>query len=292
MHTGEPVIWKRYADPSGRGVEMNKLNLFAPQWQDSGSTNELYSGAVALKGYFESIGVFPISEVKISEKKMPVIGNNILGYDILKQQLSAIHAILLNSQSNKIMAIGGGCGIEVPIVSYLLQQHPKLQVIWFDAHGDLNSPESSPSKYFHGMPLRFIVERQNNEIGMQYNLLDPSNVCLVGTRDLDPPEEDFIESRKIKVVSLSENYWGEIKTAVKRGVPTYIHVDLDVIDPQEYKNVKCPVLKGLSIADLERSIDCFLTGTEIIGMSIVENIETDASKIRKLHGIFERAISI
>lgn len=271
---------------------MDKLNLFAPQWQGSGSTNELYSGAVALKGYLESIGVFPITEVKISEKEISAIRNNILGYDILKRQLSDIHATLLDSQPDRIMAIGGGCGIEVPIVSYLLQRYPELQVIWFDAHGDLNSPESSSSKHFHGMPLRFIVERQKNGIGMQYNLLDPSNVCLVGTRDLDPPEEDFIGSRKIRVVSLSENYWEEIGKAVKRDVPTYIHVDLDVIDPQEYENVKCPVLKGLSIADLERSIDRFLTGTEVIGMGIVENIETDASKIGKLHGIFERAISI
>jgi arginase len=144
---------------------MNKTYLFAPQWQDSGTTNELYSGAVSLRDYLQSICNEAIDEIEIPEHQIPVIQNNILGYTIIEKQLSDIGTTLADRQSTKIIAIGGGCGIEVPIVSHLVQQYPDLQVIWFDAHGDLNSPESSPSKHFHGMPLRFIVERQQGEIG-------------------------------------------------------------------------------------------------------------------------------
>ena len=269
---------------------MDKIYLFAPQWQDSGSTIELYTGAVAIKNYFESISEFPISEVQVPGNLIPEVKNNIFGYDILRKQLTDINTILVNSQAIKTVAIGGGCGIELPIISYHQQLQPILQVIWFDAHGDLNSPESSPSKYFHGMPLRFLVERQMNEIGMQYNVLDPANVCLIGTRDLDPPEVDFIESHMIRVISLTESYWKEIRSKIRKGIPTYIHVDLDVIDPNEYKNVKCPVLHGLSIADLEQSIEYILRETTVVGMSIVENIETDTNNIKSLHGIFERVI--
>ena len=93
-----------------------------------------------------------------------------------------------------------------------------------------------------------------------------------------------------ELISLTESYWKEIRSKIRKGIPTYIHVDLDVIDPNEYKNVKCPVLHGLSIADLEQSIEYILRETTVVGMSIVENIETDTNNIKKLHGIFERVI--
>lgn len=272
--------------------EMSKTYLFAPQWQDSGNTNELYSGAVSLRNYLKSICNEPIDEIEISEHQIPITQNNILGYAIIEKQLSDISTTLADRKCTKILAIGGGCGIEVPIVSHLVQQYPDLQVIWFDAHGDLNSPESSPSKYFHGMPLRFIVERQQSDIGSRNNLLSPSRICLVGTRDLDPPEENFIKANRVKVVNFSPGYWDRLEAAVLKNTPTYIHIDLDVLDPKEYKNVKCPVKEGLSIDDLERSIDYIISKNEVVGMSMVENIETDIARVRKLHGIFERAIAL
>jgi arginase len=279
------------AGPSAKD-EMSKTYLFAPQWQDSGSTNELYSGAVSLRNYLKSICNAAIDEIEIPEHQIPVLHNNILGYAIIEKQLSDISSTLADRHSAKIIAIGGGCGIEVPIVSHLVQRYSDLQVIWFDAHGDLNSPESSPSKHFHGMPLRFIVERQLCGIGSRNNLLSPSRVCLVGTRDLDPPEEDFIKANRIKVVAFSAGYRDRLEAAVLKNTSTYIHIDLDVLDPSEYRNVKCPVKEGLSIADLERSIDSIISRNEVVGMSMVENIETDISRVRKLHGILERAIAL
>ena len=137
-----------------------------------------------------------------------------------------------------------------------------------------------------------MLKDEQGKIGSRNNLISPSRLCLVGTRDLDPPEENFIKANRVKVVSFSPGYWDRLEAAVLKDTPTYIHIDLDVLDPKEYKNVKCPVKKGLSIDDLERSIDYILSKNEVVGMSMVENIETDISRVRKLHGILERAIAL
>jgi len=270
----------------------DKSYLFVPQWQDSGNTNELYSGALALKHYFESVCSSPVTDVAIHSSQTSEIENDIFGYKVIKNQLFAIDRALRESTATKIGIIGGGCGVEVPIVSYLVSKYSNLQLIWFDAHADLNSPDSSPSKYFHGMPLRFIVEGQDNEIGEKFQTLDSRNVRLIGTRDLDLPEAAFIKAMNIDLIEISRDYWTNLESKVKKDIPTYIHLDLDVLDPSEYKNVKCPVSKGLSIADLERSIAFIADNTNLVGMSIVENTELQMREIGKLATVFERMIAI
>ena len=84
----------------------------------------------------------------------------------------------MKKKPDKILTVGGGCGIEIPIVSYFSEKYKNLDVLWFDAHGDLNTPESSPSKYFHGMPLRFLLEEiRNNDISSKFNKIILRMLC-------------------------------------------------------------------------------------------------------------------
>ncbi len=266
---------------------MKKQYFFIPQWQDSGITNELFNGAWALYDYFRNNYTDQVCEIDINASDKPILENNILGYSILVDQLTRIKNKLEEEQPQKVITIGGGCGIEVPIISYLSSKNSNMKLFWFDAHGDLNSPESSSSKHFHGMPLRFLTEKQNNEIDKIVDLVKIENIKLIGTRDLEPPEIDYIKNSKIESVLCDANYLAKIEENIQPDKPAYIHIDLDVIDPKYYGNVKCPIRKGFSISKLVSALSLITSKMNIVGMSILENTEIDKEKIELLSEVFD-----
>ena len=74
-------------------------------------------------------------------------------------------------------------------------------MVYLDAHGDLNSPVTSPSKNLHGMPLRAMLGDANPVIReLMASTLDPSQIVMVGTRDCDPPEWEYIEAHDMSAV--------------------------------------------------------------------------------------------
>src|SRR5690242_4989752 len=81
------------------------------------------------------------------------------------------------------LVLGGDCCSHVGAVEGLAARQGRLSVVWLDAHGDLNTPATSPSGNTWGMPLRMILDS---------GAVAPDDVALVGARALDPPEEEFI----------------------------------------------------------------------------------------------------
>src|SRR5919197_285211 len=81
------------------------------------------------------------------------------------------------------LVLGGCCCAHVGAVEALAHHYDRPAVVWIDAHGDLNTPETSPSGNAWGMPLRMIIDS---------GAVHPHDVALVGARNLDPPEEEFI----------------------------------------------------------------------------------------------------
>src|SRR5947208_3130851 len=81
------------------------------------------------------------------------------------------------------LILGGCCCSHVGAVEGLAARHERLGVIWLDAHGDLNTPETSPSGNEWGMPLRMLIDG---------GAIDAEDVALIGARNLDPPEVEFI----------------------------------------------------------------------------------------------------
>jgi arginase len=267
----------------------DRLNLFFPLWIDGGQGRDLsrglLDGAGAIRDY-----LYPRMDfegIRIEDAHDPVVERDIFGYSEIKSALSRASEVLDRLKPERIFTVGGGCGIEVALLPYLAFRNPGLRVLWFDAHGDLNSPASSPSKHFHGMPLRFLLEGSLDEsIGPRAATLEPSRLTLVGCRDLDPPEAEYIRRRGIKLVQASD--------AGKAGLvgsdeAVYIHIDLDVLDPAEYPNVKCPAPGGISIAELAALVARAMTGSKVVGMSILENLATDRETIARLDPLFELA---
>ena len=110
-----------------------------------------------------------------------------------------------------------------------LARHGRIGIVWLDAHGDLNTPESSPTGNAWGMPLRMLIDAGD---------VDAKDVTLIGARNLDPPEVEFITSSGI-ATSL-----GELPDRI------YVAVDGDVIEPGEL-DVFMPEPDGLPLDALE-----------------------------------------
>lgn len=91
-----------------------------------------------------------------------------LGYKEVLKQLKNACTLIDGVKPDTIFTVGGDCGVELLSVSYLNKRYNgALAVIWFDAHGDLNTPASSPIKKFHGMPLRALLGEGDEEIVRQ-----------------------------------------------------------------------------------------------------------------------------
>lgn len=125
----------------------------------------------------------------------------------------------------------------------------ELTIVWLDAHGDLNTPESSESGHFHGIPLRLLLDGEFAGTNMKVaSPIQSSQVLMAGLRDLDAPEKAFIAQNSIPVFTDVINWKQQLldKLAERNTSYLYIHLDLDVLDPDIFPAVKCPSPNGFS----------------------------------------------
>lgn len=256
-----------------------------PQWQGSGLTKELKVGAETLKRYYKDY--YELIEVSLSDKELTTIDNIKCFHPIIEQTIF-FKNLISDSQPKKISTIGGDCGIEIIPVSYLNKiYHQEISVIWLDSHADLNTPESSPSKTYHGMPLRTLLgdgNRQFNEL--LFSSLQPEQLCLVGIRDLDIPEREFISSKKIKTLSNCD--FSQIQAAINGFKKVYIHLDLDVLGKSEFEHTMFPSKNGLKVTDVTQLIINLKESYDVIGFCITESTASNLGQLKPIAPILDQ----
>ncbi len=251
-----------------------KLNLFYPQWQGSGPDKSTYHGAHELRKFYCQGTSF--AKVDVSTADTCVVKNDIYCYDQILTQMNAARRIIDMAEPNRIFTIGGGCDAGILPISYLNRLlEGKLTLIWFDAHGDLNSPQSSPSGHFYGMPVRTLLGDSDSEISdLLYSILEPDQLVMVGLRDLDPAETEFIDKQQLSLCQA-----GDLKTDPglllevikdKANKHIYIHLDLDVLDPSEFPYPPIPVPGGLSMSTLQHLVESLSEEFFLAGLGIFE----------------------
>jgi len=137
------------------------------------------------------------------------------------------------------IVLGGCCCAHVGAVEGLAARHGRLAVAWFDAHGDLNTPETSPSGNEWGMALRMLLDS---------GAVEPGDVALIGARSLDPGEEAFLAAHRV-----ARNA-DALATTLGSADAVYVAFDADVLDPAEPVAVFFPEPDGLSLAAAERCL--------------------------------------
>jgi arginase len=141
--------------------------------------------------------------------ELPYPDTGVVERESLDEQTSQLAAML----PERPLVLGGCCCAHVGAVRGLTGRVRRLGVVWLDAHGDLNTPATSPSGNLWGMPLRMLLDD---------NVVAAENVALVGARNLDPPEQDYLDESGID---------DSVERALAGVDAVYIALDLDVLDP-------------------------------------------------------------
>ena len=230
----------------------------------------LVDGAAAIQGDL------PAAATRVVD--VPVGAGESQGTGVLR--LTALQSVLANQQrvlastTGPVITIGGDCAVELGAIPHALTSSAEstTAVVWFDAHGDLNSPETSPSHAFHGMVLRTLLG-DGPEALVPGSPLSPAQVVLAGTRSLDDDEAAFIDAAGIRMVTSSEmEQPGSVVEAIAQtgASRVYIHVDLDVLDPAEIDGVGYPEPFGLSVQQLVQAISEIRASYPLVGAGITE----------------------
>ena len=147
------------------------------------------------------------------------------------------------------LVLGGCCCSHIGAVEGLAARHDRLGVIWFDSHGDLNTPETSPSGNEWGVPLRMIIDG---------GAVDSIDVALIGARNLDPPEAEYIAAARIQAAAAD---------VLERVDGVYVAIDADVLDPAELA-VYMPEPGGPSLHELEEQLTRIRESGTVVGAGI------------------------
>jgi arginase len=150
------------------------------------------------------------------------------------------------------LVLGGNCSTAIGAVTGLNRE---VGVVWFDAHGDLHTPDTSPTGFLDGMALALLIGRGWDELRRDFATVDPANVILVGARALDPTEP-------VDVYSVGVNQLEQALDAL-RVDEVYVHIDLDVLDPSEGQASGWSVPGGLTADELESALDSIAGRFEI-----------------------------
>lgn len=180
------------------------------------------------------------------------------------------HAEALRGVDGTPITIGGDCGVELAAVAHALQG-ADVAVVWFDAHPDLNTAESSPSGAFHGMVLRTLLGDGAEQIVPAVPLA-PSRLVLAGARSFDPAEDSFIAENSIRCLEVGELSAESLIAAVEAtgAASVYVHIDLDVIDSSDFAGIGYPEPFGLSAPNLVESLKGLLARFPLAGAGITE----------------------
>jgi arginase family enzyme len=167
--------------------------------------------------------------------------------------------------SNVPVLVAPECSIALTTLPAALAQRPETVVLWLDAHGDFNTPETTTSEYLGGMSLSGACGLW--DAGLGGGAVDTARVVLAGVRELDTRERELLERSDVTVIGASVI---ETLVAVKNALadsPVYVHLDLDVLDPEQFP-AQFPAPGGLGadkLYDLFESVaeDCELVGLEV-----------------------------
>ena len=175
------------------------------------------------------------------------------------------------------IAIGSCSGVS----DFFRKQSKKIGYLWLDAHGDMNTPESSPSGNVHGMPLAALIGYGAPELVELLGYkpkVEPRNVAIVGVRDLDAKERRLVKDSGVHAFTMrdiDERGMREVMSEALRfamddtdGVA--VSLDMDVIDPSDAPGVGTPVRGGVTYREAHLAMEMIADSEAMVSLEIVE----------------------
>jgi arginase len=176
-------------------------------------------------------------------------------------RLSALYAGLAGAvaaeagRGGRPVVVSGDCMTALGTMSGLQRAGVQAGIVWFDAHGDVQTLETTTSGYLGGLPLRLLMGYRPELIAARLGLraVPEHQVALVDARDLDPPEVSYLAGAQIRRSEV-----GELDAADLPGGPLYVHLDLDVIDSGQLPGLRFPAPGGPSPAQVTGALSALL----------------------------------
>jgi arginase len=178
--------------------------------------------------------------------------------------------------------LASDCSICITTLPAVLRHAPDALVVWLDAHGDFNTPATTPSGFLGGMCLAAACGEW--EAGFDGPSVDPAQVVMCGVRDLDGGERVLLETRGVGVVERPSDLAGLVA-----GRRVFVHLDLDVLDPSVLP-AQFPVPGGLSDGGLRTLLGELADAAEVVGCEITAFAEPD--RARRIATIVEPLLEV
>src|SRR5215475_13335324 len=185
--------------------------------------------------------------------------------------------------------VSGDCFTALGVVAGLQAAGQTVGIVWFDAHGDVQTPETTASGYLAGMPLRLLTGYQPELIAAKLGLrpVPEDQILLVGARDLDPPEMSYLATSAIRQTDATASADVDLPD-----LPLYVHVDLDVLDPAEVAGLRYPAPGGPTTAQLAECLGAILATGRVAAIALActwHASQIQAAPVRQLiEGVINR----
>jgi arginase len=166
------------------------------------------------------------------------------------------------------VVVSGDCTTSLGTVAGLQRAGLDVGIVWFDAHGDVQTPETTASGYLGGYPLRLLMGYRPELIAASLGLrpVAEQRVLLVGARDLDPPEVTYLSGaavRRAEVAELARQDGSRLPDG-----PLCVHVDLDVIDSGVLPGLRFPAPGGTGPAEVADALRAVLGTGRVVAVDI------------------------
>ena len=255
--------------------------------------------AVAALGYeFEDWGNVPVRTPEDSEAVDP----KARFLDEIADCCSCLRDKILQvlEQEKFPLVVGGdhsiACGTLAGLSTHHHRRGEKVGLIWFDAHGDMNTPETTESGNIHGMPLASILGRGPDaltRLGERFPMVDFENVAIVGVRSLDGGERRLIREMGVACFTMkdidSHGIHDVMKQALARATQGtagfHLSFDMDGTDPEVAPGVGTPVPGGLTLREAHTVMELAAETDALLGLEITEiNPILDVANKTARHG--------
>lgn len=166
-----------------------------------------------------------------------------------------------------MLTLGGDHAASLGTIQALREMGHDFDIVWIDAHGDFNSPDTSPSGNPHGMVLALACGLVPDHLG---RLADPASVHLWGIRDLDPGEQELLLRERVEVLSPDQlrHEWNRVIRRLKSRV--FVSFDIDAVEPAEAPGTMTPVPGGLHRFEALDLIAAIARQRHLLALDIVE----------------------
>lgn len=179
---------------------------------------------------------------------------------------SVADAVELSVRAGSLPAVvSGDCTVSVGVAAGLQRAGIDPSIVWFDAHGDLQTLETTSSGYLGGMALRVLLGYRPELVAQGLGLRAPTEdrVLLVGARDLDPPEVGYLATSGVRRSTIDELSADSLPAG-----PLLVNLDLDVVDPEVLPGLRYPAPDGPDVRSVLNAVRTVFESGRVAALNI------------------------